>query len=119
MSFQETITKTWLRTSRPDQRTLANSRSFYRKMLHNLGAKGIHQAQQTAGGTCLECGEDGRCPGYHYRDEFAQSAIRLPTKTISAEAQELLRPEWEAMHEFIAEIAKPNRTGTPKSNDSE
>jgi hypothetical protein len=70
MSLQQEITETWDRVAQPDQRTRSNWLGFYRRMLHNRGAKGIHPAQTTAGATCIECGEDGRCPGYHYRGEF-------------------------------------------------
>ena len=69
LTLQDQITETWLRVSHPEERAESNWRSFYRRMLHNLGAKGIHEATRTEGGTCLECGEDGRCPGYHYEGE--------------------------------------------------
>ena len=70
LTIQDQITETWLRVSKPEERTESKWRAFYRRMLHNLGTTGIHEAICTEGGTCIECGEDGRCPGYHYEEEF-------------------------------------------------
>ena len=72
LTMQDQIAQTWLRVSKPEQRTESNWQAFYRRMLHNLGAEGLHEATRTEGGTCLECGEDGRCPAYHYEGEFQQ-----------------------------------------------
>ena len=69
-TLYDKISAIWFNTSRPEQRTMINWQSFYRRMLHNLGARGIHRAQYDAAGNCTECGEAGRCPGSHYEGEI-------------------------------------------------